>query len=429
GLEDSAEEVLSEGVHQLLLTAEQGPVLTDAVVRALADQKSADLFVALRPDQQSAPFIDRLRFEQGFLVSAVQDADEGYLSGVFFAAAKAQKISLAKTVQFQTVLRDLRSMRGVRFSEYDFSALLSYAAKAHGKTPPLTTQQLLWHPFQSGRRSGAEALSALVGLDGVKQTLRRVPALAQLEKRQILAGRTVTPTCRNLAFSGKPGTCKSVTARIMAEILRECGVGSGVFVEAGREQLIGEYLGQTSPKIAALFAQARGGVLFIDEAGALLNTQQDSYADEAVNALVRHMELCPETMVIFATYPEETQSLLRSNPGLASRISRVIHFDAYSDEELYEILRYLAGKSDCQIDPAAQTVCTDFFHALKGQSGDSFGNGREARRLLVAAQEQLALRAMEDPSVPLDLLSCADFTAAAASLCADSVQKKRILGF
>ncbi|MEG2455803.1 MAG: hypothetical protein RSC08_06075, partial [Oscillospiraceae bacterium] len=29
GLEDSAEEILSEGVHQLLLTAEQGPVLTD----------------------------------------------------------------------------------------------------------------------------------------------------------------------------------------------------------------------------------------------------------------------------------------------------------------------------------------------------------------------------------------------------------------
>ena len=95
-------------------------------------------------------------------------------------------------------------------------------------------------------------------------------------------------THNNLAFSGAPGTCKSVVARLMARIMQEQGYGTGAYVEAGREDLIGEYLGQTSPKIAQLFERAKGGVLFIDEAGALVKQEKDLYVAEAVNAFKKN---------------------------------------------------------------------------------------------------------------------------------------------
>lgn len=227
--------------------------------------------------------------------------------------------------------------------------------------------------------------------DGVFQRLGGRGVLAV----QILNARRCRPSaaaCRNLAFCGAPGTGKSVTARLVAQILRDEGCGSGRFVEAGREQLIGKYLGTTSPKIAKLFEQAAGGVLFIDEAGALLGTKEDLYANEAVNALVRHMELHPETMVIFATYEPEMRELLASNAGLSSRVAGIIRFENYSDAELCRILALTATRAGETLFDGTAAGCAGFFAALRGKKGENFGNGREARRLFEAAREEMALR-------------------------------------
>ena len=240
----------------------------------------------------------------------------------------------------------------------------------------------------------------------------------------------MSPACRNMAFSGPPGTGKSVVARLVAQILREEGVGTGRFVEAGREQLIGSYLGQTSPKVAALFEKARGGVLFIDEAGALLNARGDDiYAAEAVNALVRHMELHPETVVIFATYPQEMEQLLASNPGLSSRVARVLDFPGYSDAELLGILEFLARAEGERIPPEAGETCLEFFRQLRQQKGDCFGNGREARRLYQAAVEELALRRRKSGGA--DELCSQDLARAAARLLEQPAQRRQMaaIGF
>ena len=41
-------------------------------------------------------------------------------------------------------------------------------------------------------------------------------------------------------------------------------------IEVGRSDLIGEYVGQTAPKVKRLFDNAKGGILFIDEAYSLI---------------------------------------------------------------------------------------------------------------------------------------------------------------
>ncbi len=240
------------------------------------------------------------------------------------------------------VVAALRRYRGAAFEETDLERAALWAVQK-SRPLPVTTQDLIFPPLALESR-GREQLEAMVELQEVKETVKRLCARLALEQRRALAGQPMAPACRNLAFSGPPGTGKSVTARLLAQILREEGVGTGRFVEAGREQLVGTYLGKTSPKVAALFEKARGGVLFIDEAGALLSSRDDdAYVVEAVNALVRHrMELHPETLVIFATYPGEMERLLASDPGLSSRVAQVLDFPGYDDETLWQILGHLA---------------------------------------------------------------------------------------
>ncbi len=266
----------------------------------------------------------------------------------------------------------------------------------------------------------------MTGLDEVKSTLRRQLASAVLEKRRRDSGKSVRPACRSLAFAGPPGTGKSVTARLAARILREEGCGTGRFVEAGREQLIGTYLGQTSPKIAELFEEARGGVLFIDEASALLDGGGDIYAVEAVNALVRHMELEPETMVILATYPGEMERLLSSNPGLKSRIACVLNFSSYDDAQLWEIFQGFAREAEYALPEGAEAVCRDFFSELRRKEAERFGNGRDARRLFEGAVEELALRGLNTQE---QTLSLQDLKTAAERILAGCGGGERAIGF
>lgn len=397
----------------LLTHADSGPVLSDAVIDRLEFLcgTERDVFVSLRRSQIDLELINELQFKHRFLLLHILPPSNEYLSAVLRAAVSEQRLSLSAGADPVAVISHLRRLRGRRFDETDLYDAAAYAAQ-HANGISLTTADLLYRPYspkEAGRRAMDE-LNAMTGLENVKATLRRQLAVSVLNARR---DRDMIP-CRNLAFAGPPGTGKSVTARLFAEILREEGCGTGRFIEAGREQLIGKYTGHTSPKIARLFEKVRGGVLFIDEAGALIPDGRDSYAEEAVNALVRHMELQPETVVIFATYTDEMKWLLDSNPGLSSRIARVLEFEGYTDEQLWSILDTLTAKEGFALPADAHDGCLSFFRALRERRGESFGNGREARRLRDAAVEELALRAM-DGAEPI-ALTAADFDAAARRL-------------
>lgn len=396
----------------LLIHADAGPVLSAAVVEQLerACNAGRDVFIALRKSQIDLELVNELMFRNGFVVLNVLPVTDEYLENVLRAAVREQRFPLAADVNCHAVVSRLRAAHGRDFNELDLYDLAAYAAQnATGNA--LTDADLTYHPYRPrAGKSAMDELGAMTGLERIKETLRRQIAVFRLKMRQ-----DTETACRSLAFAGSPGTGKSVTARLVAEILREEGCGTGRFVEAGREQLIGKYVGHTSPKIAKLFEQAKGGVLFIDEAGALIPDRSDSYAEEAVNALVRHMELAPETMVIFATYSQEMQELLDANPGLSSRIAQVLKFSDYNDEQLWEILGTLTAKEGFALPADAHNDCCDFFHTLRERRGRNFGNGREARRLRDAAVEELALRAMDDQTVSVEL-TAADFTAAAKRL-------------
>lgn len=413
-----------------LIAAPSGRVLTPGIVDqvenlSLRDAGSPlDLFIALQPGQVDLELLEELRFTHGFQTARLGRPDQDYFRRYLRGCAENLLIPIDPMADLDQVISNTRRFRGKDFCEADLESLISWAVQRHVQ-PPLQTKDLLFVPFKSGQ-DGWKELERMTGLDEVKNTLRRLLASAVLERRRRDSGKSVRPICRNLAFAGPPGTGKSVTARLAARILREEGCGTGRFVEAGREQLIGTYLGQTSPKIAELFEAARGGVLFIDEASALLDGGGDIYAVEAVNALVRHMELEPETMVILATYPGEMERLLSSNPGLKSRIARVLSFPSYDDAQLWEIFQGFAGEAEYSLPQGAETVCRDFFSALRRKEPELFGNGRDARRLFEGAVEELALRSLNTQE---QTLSLQDLKTAAEHILAGSGGERRPIGF
>lgn len=416
----------------LLLHAKTGPVLSATVlhqISAFLQRRDAQaLFIAMRPEQMDQDLLEELHFTHGFQICRVGQADSDYLRRLLLQTADSLAIPVDPTVDIDTVISRLHRYRGNSFTETDIEQLLRRCVLKCGNTP-LRTQDLNIQPYRFNDTQGRDALQSMIGLDGVKDTMSRLLASAVLDDRRRAKGIDTPPSCRNLAFSGNPGTGKSVTARLAAQILREEGCGSGKFVEAGREQLIGSFLGQTSPMIADLFRQAKGGVLFIDEAGALISDGRDSYATEAVNALVRHMELEPETMVIFATYPDEMKRLLASNPGLSSRIAHVLDFPDYEEDTLYKIFRTFAQKESLPLSRNASEICREFFRELRRRKGGNFGNGREARRLFQAAKEELALRTLNTPDAE-HCISAADLRAAANHLLSqEQVKESAPIGF
>lgn len=428
--EEAAFSLSSPDLTAALIAAPTGQVLTPRVIEQVEaaghreEQGPLDLFIALQPGQVDLELLEELRFTYGFQVARVGQPDQDYLRRFLRDCGESLLTPIDKLADLDQVIAHTRRCRGKAFCESDLESLVAWAVQRHAQTP-LKTKDLLFTPFKGGQE-GWSALKRMTGLEAVKETLRRLLASAILEDRRRQAGKNVRPFCRNLAFAGPPGTGKSVTARLAAQILREEGCGTGRFVEAGREQLIGTYLGETSPKIAELFEQARGGVLFIDEAGALLDGGQDIYAAEAVNALVRHMELEPETMVILATYPEEMKRLLASNPGLKSRVAQVLEFPAYDDGRLWEIFQGFAREEGYDLPQGAEDVCRDFLSALRRQDSQGFGNGREVRRLFQGAVEELALRALDTGA---ETLTLQDLEAAAKRLQTRPGAPERVIGF
>ena len=97
----------------------------------------------------------------------------------------------------------------------------------------------------------------------------------------------------NLIFCGNPGTGKTSVAGIYARALAENGARNGVLENASRQDLIGKFVGHTAARIASKFEEARGGVLFIDEAGFFINRESGGFVSEALKELVRYMETMP----------------------------------------------------------------------------------------------------------------------------------------
>lgn len=182
--------------------------------------------------------------------------------------------------------------------------------------------------------------------------------------------------------------------------------------------MVAGYLGQTALKTKQRIAEALDGILFIDEAYALVrrgNGQGDFFGQEAVDTLLKEMEDNRDRLVVIvAGYPDQMREFVAANPGLPSRFSKTIHFDSYQPGELVAILHAMAEKDGLRLSAEANPVATAWFEQAK--SAPDFGNARAARTLLERAREAQAAPSLAGGGVDLTELTLADIRQAIAAM-------------
>ncbi len=259
-------------------------------------------------------------------------------------------------------------------------------------------------------------MGGLIGLSDTKQEFKALRAgvvHARAKKLLGLMDDDVEGDNYHLVFAGPPGTCKTTFARLTGQMYKDLGIlPRGHVVEVTRHHLVGGYIGQTAPKTQAAIDRALGGVLFIDEAYQLYNDSQNDFGREALATLLLAMENERDRLVvIMAGYPEEMNQMLQMNPGLPSRVRKVINFQPYTADELVQIFDQKAAAQGLDVsDDAARTAIRARIVQAMDEDGRTFGNGRYIRSLVGAVGEALATRLVESGVLNEEMLrSGADF--------------------
>ena len=247
--------------------------------------------------------------------------------------------------------------------------------------------------------SAMTELDEMIGLSEVKDLIHKAVANFKMKKLFMERGISKERPSYHMVFTGNPGTAKTTVARLFAEILKDERVlQTGNFVEVGRADLVGMFVGQTAQIVKYKFKQARGGVLFIDEAYALCDNVSGSYGDEAINTIVQEMENHrDDVIVIFAGYPGPMQEFLERNPGMNSRIAFKVGFEDYTADELCGITKLMVSRKQLEITDAALEILRDIYEDARNE--EDYGNGRFVRKMIESAEMNLSMRLSEtDPS-------------------------------
>ncbi|KAL1980150.1 hypothetical protein VTN96DRAFT_4611 [Rasamsonia emersonii] len=135
-------------------------------------------------------------------------------------------------------------------------------------TPPdpfYLTKEDLFGPDPSAAVEHREAwlkLHRMVGLSSVKESVRQLLKLVQLNYQRELRGEPIRQVALNRVFLGSPGTGKTTVARLYARILADLGLLSkGEVILRDPTDFIGIYLGQSEAKTRDILRSAVGSVL------------------------------------------------------------------------------------------------------------------------------------------------------------------------
>jgi probable Rubsico expression protein CbbX len=240
----------------------------------------------------------------------------------------------------------------------------------------------------------------LVGLIPVKRKTEEIASLLLVDRLRRRFGLDAARPNLHMSFTGAPGTGKTTVALRMGTLLHQLGyLEHGHLVHAMRDDLVGEYIGQTAPKTKRVLNRAMGGVLFIDEAYYLYrDTDSKDYGQEAIDILLQVMENDRDKLVvILAGYQDRMDTFFSSNPGMSSRIAHHLDFGAYELDELVAIGKIMLEQARYYLSPEAEVVFRDYLTLRMQQP--RFANARSVRNELERSRLRHAHRLAGEPAL------------------------------
>jgi hypothetical protein len=150
-------------------------------------------------------------------------------------------------------------------------------------------------------------------------------------------------------------------------------------VETSGANLTGQHVGTTKKIVEEKMQEARGGVLFIDEAYGVTGSQ---YGQEAIDTLCGMLTLEDymdgKTIVIMGGYKSDMNLMLEENEGLKSRFSSTVEFDNWTSEKCLGLVEKLCAKGGYELASGGKDALLDGFDVLSAvdeMSGDAIRKG------------------------------------------------------
>ncbi|OBK01787.1 type VII secretion AAA-ATPase EccA [Mycolicibacterium conceptionense] len=393
-------------------------LLTPVVTNPSLDEVTAHavrttLGIALARLGMLAPALSYLEDPSGPVAVAALD---GALAKALTLRAQGEDEDAAEVLQDLFAAHPENKQVEEALLDSTFGLLITNAARIDARTDP-------WDPETEPSESDfvdpgvkerkahllveAEAeLAEFIGLEEVKFQVARLKSSVAMSIRRQERGLAVAQRTNHLVFAGPPGTGKTTIARVVAKIY--CGLGllkKETVREVHRADLIGQHIGETEAKTNAIIDSALDGVLFLDEAYALVSTgAKNDFGLVAIDTLLARMENDRDRLVVIvAGYRKDLDMFLDTNEGLRSRFTRSIDFPSYSSSELVEIAERMAEKRDSTFEKAAHDEMEKLFGHLAEattpdaagvprRSLDIAGNGRFVRNLVERSEEEREYR-------------------------------------
>ena len=228
-----------------------------------------------------------------------------------------------------------------------------------------------------------EALQQLNGMIGLEQVKKSITTLANRIKLYAERRRLGLKTDGNMVchaiFSGNPGTGKTTVARQLGRIYHSLGLLSrGDVICVDRAKIVGRFIGDTEANMMQLLEEARGNVLFIDEAYTLYSSRSDNdFGKRAIECLLTVLtQKNPDMLVILAGYEEEMEQLMSMNPGLVGRFPFKVKFCDYKPDELMQIAESLLASEEYLLTMEARSALYANIKDITSRKSAHFSNAR-----------------------------------------------------
>ena len=206
-----------------------------------------------------------------------------------------------------------------------------------------------------------EELSSMIGMKNIKESIfdKIIMFLQGLDNKN--------QDYQHIAIYGGPGMGKTHISKIIGKIYAKMGILSkGDFKEIKLTDLKSGYIGQSELKTQKLLDDAKGCVLFFDEAYSIGSDDKiDSYSQSILDLINLYLDKYKNDLIlIVAGYKDDLNNrFFKGNQGLKSRFGLLLELDEYNGEELKDI--FIKNVRDYDWDLKVDDIPSSFFNDNK----------------------------------------------------------------